>query len=1565
MAPWFFGGALGGSRSCKDLRNGASAGGGNATCPSKVKPPLLPPPPLPSASAASSSSSPSGLPSQQAAAALAAAAAGTPLHLRRGIAGPALDRGGLAIAQIVPNVLVMRRPWTHQTNVSAHRNNVEDVVQYLDGHYERRYQIFSLERPEGTAEDCANFSRFRDQALLFRAGDNGLRQPPPLGLLCGFCEGALFWLNLERQHNVCVLQLGDCSAHMLLFFVALLLALEAATSVDEALDMLRRRSEEDQRRTGTLPFSEPSTWMPSGRRYLEYLQAVYSQAALRSARTPGRFCFMMLVLDSLGPAFHGLTVEVYESAFDETTKSCKMRLVADSSSYEVLVRDPDQGCMHLDMSPRGQRPLWLQGDVAVVLRFSPPAAALAGQVSNKGFGRGLGSSASSPGFFGGGARAPIGSAPHGGTMTCRYFFNTAFIVAGRTDFIELTKAQLDAEPAVAAHLPDQLKVSIVLSDYARDTAESVPDPETAGPIGRLQGVRLPVVKPVGKKSEFTRFHVVEADNVLQRELEESGFEGCDAAVALQVSRNRFVDAMNMLSRCFPMSADAKSFGRSGVVLFSQVSRESPQSTATPSGSEVATNDAISVEDSPSRPPSSTASTPSVPRRSSKAPVPPGSPEGAPFASLFDGGSHDARLLMGASFKKPAPAVKQTRATQRRRGGFQATSGLQSGIQSPSLSPCPSGRLPVGGTPSGSFEPSPERLFAQPAVGSRRASKELRRSSRSRAATTPEVGAATAPLQRPGSRRRKSATQPRDGASSFGANSDSEQATSKDSVCSTDTAVQLASAPVSESTTSTSQVAEAPVPVPPSTTERAAGGAAGGVLVADADSATTDSAGGGVPAKGKGKGGAPPPPAKGKGKGKAVPPAPPVPPGAPNGVAKGAGKGTKGAPPPSLAVAPKPAVLPLGKKFHWKAISDQNLENSIWAEIHDGSPLVTANGAGGQSSVEVLERLFKTGSTVDSTSPDDSKKPKALKMAHADKDLVQILDDKRAQNVMIVISRLGLASEELCERLRTLDTKDLTIDSLQKCRDVIPTDEEIKKLAAYRGDVSGLRQVERRIYPLAFLPRLPQRLNSMTFSVQLPLMVREVNEEMNCLSTAAAQVRSSKQLRTILRVVLLLGNFVNHGAVDECPTRGFAVESLPRLADMRSHVHKSVTMLHYVTYRVLQQTSAMEGEEPSNAIGGRAALRQDLALVGPASRVSIEGLRATLDEMGQQARAVSAEAKLSKQYEEQALESLRSLQAKAEMQLDELTAQLSECERSLQDLQLFLGEDCKRTSPSALFATLQRFVEVYSAAAQDIERQPEKFRVLLNTGSAPSASRTSRSRGSSDVINGAGVAGGSNARGGSATRPPLPRRAATFQERHSAPSASLDRASLAITKVTSSLGADQLSNSLPAKLETPVAADAALDGGSNDIVGSGGGPAPARAGSPTSGESTPLHPKDRCARAFGDVGGGGSGCGMADRCIIGADWEAAIPHIEVHAGAPKEAAGCTQDTDATSNRGFAEQEIAADHSELQVKPALLVPSRLGKGHVGVIAQEEVESESRRHSVVEIEPAGEPEPEAMPE
>jgi len=339
----------------------------------------------------------------------------------------------------------------------------------------------------------------------------------------------------------------------------------------------------------------------------------------------------------------------------------------------------------------------------------------------------------------------------------------------------------------------------------------------------------------------------------------------------------------------------------------------------------------------------------------------------------------------------------------------------------------------------------------------------------------------------------------------------------------------------------------------------------------------------------------------------------------------------GAPPAKKAPAPQP---PFGKRLHWKLLPAASLEDTIFTELKPwgdvAPPLDTRQ----------LERLFAPAPRAvppreirNSALSGAPSAPASGGAGYAgtggqrdSQGHICLLDPKRAQNLSIGLRQVTLPTCELCDNLRwmRLNAAALTADMLEHLyENLLPTLLEVPELASYSGPLSALRDMpERRLVPLAQLPRLKARVRTMLFSKNMPSVHVRLLARIRSLRDACIHVRDSASLRKVLGTVLRVGNYLNHGvdapdAGGGVEVRGFAIESLLKLREFRAAQGGEISALHCVVLHLLNGGS----QEPDRSATLLQQLRAELrsALEPPSDAFGIgvagEGIADLRDAVG--------------------------------------------------------------------------------------------------------------------------------------------------------------------------------------------------------------------------------------------------------------------------------------------------------------------------------------------------------------
>ncbi|CAM9850720.1 unnamed protein product, partial [Phaeothamnion confervicola] len=209
-----------------------------------------------------------------------------------------------------------------------------------------------------------------------------------------------------------------------------------------------------------------------------------------------------------------------------------------------------------------------------------------------------------------------------------------------------------------------------------------------------------------------------------------------------------------------------------------------------------------------------------------------------------------------------------------------------------------------------------------------------------------------------------------------------------------------------------------------------------------------------------------------------------------------------------ALAPPTPIDPNKPKFrviHWEKLkeNEEAFEGTIFKEfdLGDDVPLPT----------EELEAAFA------------EKKPApgaAGGKAAAAK--VQLLDGRRQLDVGITFNKLRLKPEQVRDAVLAMDMAvfgEGAADKLDRLRAMAPTDEELKTLKAYDGDLDKVDDVQRFMVLVARIPRYVQRLDCAILRESLASDVKGEMDGLELLMEALTNLESSPKLHRLLQASL--------------------------------------------------------------------------------------------------------------------------------------------------------------------------------------------------------------------------------------------------------------------------------------------------------------------------------------------------------------------------------------------------------------------------------------------------------------
>uniref|UniRef100_A0A8B9LFB5 Dishevelled associated activator of morphogenesis 2 n=1 Tax=Astyanax mexicanus TaxID=7994 RepID=A0A8B9LFB5_ASTMX len=431
-----------------------------------------------------------------------------------------------------------------------------------------------------------------------------------------------------------------------------------------------------------------------------------------------------------------------------------------------------------------------------------------------------------------------------------------------------------------------------------------------------------------------------------------------------------------------------------------------------------------------------------------------------------------------------------------------------------------------------------------------------------------------------------------------------------------------------------------------------------------------------------------------------PPPPPPPPGGPP-PPPGAPPLFTGAPPPpgpasfssttSLRTKSIPQPSHPLKSFNWAKLGENKITGTIWHDIDDLRAFKVLD-------LKEIEKMFSAYQRqqtlhvtkgLDAAAHCSSTDLKTHKETGSMDDLyltsrkvkeLSVIDGRRAQNCVILLSKYVL--------------NDITRD--QKC------------FIAPKNHIDSFIFCLKAYNPLCLLPSLfaapsfridhyQQRLQSLFFKKKFAERLAETKPKVEAILLASRELVRSKRLTQILEVVLAFGNFMNKGQRGNA--YGFKVSSLNKIADTKSSIDRSITMLHYLIM-------IFEKNYPDTL-----NIPQDLLSVPDAAKVNLAELEKEVYSIKSGLKGLEAEL----QYQQARVRDrgdkfvpvVSDFITVASFSFSELEDLLNEAKEKFMKALKHFGEEQGRMQPDEFFGIFDTFLQSFSEARQDLENMQRR------------------------------------------------------------------------------------------------------------------------------------------------------------------------------------------------------------------------------------------------------------------
>ncbi|CAB1341732.1 unnamed protein product [Coregonus sp. 'balchen'] len=250
--------------------------------------------------------------------------------------------------------------------------------------------------------------------------------------------------------------------------------------------------------------------------------------------------------------------------------------------------------------------------------------------------------------------------------------------------------------------------------------------------------------------------------------------------------------------------------------------------------------------------------------------------------------------------------------------------------------------------------------------------------------------------------------------------------------------------------------------------------------------------------------------------------------------------------------------PIQTKFrmpllNWQALKPNQVTGTVFNELDDEQVL-------GELNMEAFEEQFKTKAQ----GPPAALSTLKVKVAQKAPSKVNLIEGNKAKNLAITLRKGGRSPADICTAIETYDQQSLGLDFLELLERFVPSDYELKLLQNYEKEgrpLDELSEEDRFMMRFGKIPRLAQRINTLTFMGNFPESVKRLHPQLNSIIAASMSIKSSAKLKKMLEIILAFGNYMNSSK--RGAAFGFRLQSLDLLLDTKS-TDRSQTLLHFIS-----------------------------------------------------------------------------------------------------------------------------------------------------------------------------------------------------------------------------------------------------------------------------------------------------------------------------------------------------------------------------------------------------------------
>ncbi|XP_048203777.1 disheveled-associated activator of morphogenesis 2 isoform X1 [Perognathus longimembris pacificus] len=385
-----------------------------------------------------------------------------------------------------------------------------------------------------------------------------------------------------------------------------------------------------------------------------------------------------------------------------------------------------------------------------------------------------------------------------------------------------------------------------------------------------------------------------------------------------------------------------------------------------------------------------------------------------------------------------------------------------------------------------------------------------------------------------------------------------------------------------------------------------------------------------------------------------------------------------------------------KSFNWVKLNEERVPGTVWNEMDDMKVFQILD-------LEDFEKMFSAYQRHQEpiTNPIHQKELGSTEDIYLTSRKVKelsVIDGRRAQNCIILLSKLKLSNEEIRQAILKMDEQeDLAKDMLEQLLKFIPEKSDIDLLEEHKHEIERMARADRFLYEMSRIDHYQQRLQALFFKKKFQERLAEAKPKVEAILLASRELTCSRRLKQMLEVVLAIGNFMNKG--QRGGAYGFRVASLNKIVDTKSSIDRNISLLHYLIM-------ILEKHFPDIL-----NLPSELQHLSDAAKVNLAELEKEVSNLKKGLRAVEVELEYQRHQVREPNDKFVPVMSDfitvSSFSFSELEDQLNEARDKFAKALVHFGEQESKMQPDEFFGIFDTFLQAFLEARQDLEAMRKK------------------------------------------------------------------------------------------------------------------------------------------------------------------------------------------------------------------------------------------------------------------